>query len=142
MRKKQRGFTIIELMIVVGIIGVITSFTLPIYTNYTTRAKVAEALTLLGGLKNPMVKYYNTWNKWPSVDDVGRKTTGRYTRVIVSGKINSDFFYVEATMKSGVLKDKQLRMTYVPSTIVWECTVKNLDHPIEDKFLPAYCQTN
>ncbi len=142
MRKTQRGFTIIELMIVVSIIGVITTIALPIYTNYTTRAKVAEALTLLERLKNPMVKYYNTWNKWPSVDDVGGKTAGRYTRIIISGEINSDLFYVEATMKSEELKDKQLRMTYVPSTTDWDCTVESLANPIEDKFLPTYCQAN
>ncbi len=142
MRKKQRGFSFMEFMIVAGIIGIIVSIGLPIYTNYTTRTKVAEALTLLGWLKDPMVKYYNTWNKWPSVKDVGGKTTGHYTRLIISGETNNDLFYVEATMKSGNLKDKQLRITYVPSTTVWECTVKNVEHPIEGKFLPTYCQIN
>ncbi len=150
MKKTQRGFYIVGLIIVAGIIGVLTSIGNPLYNDYMTRAKVAEALTLLGVLKNPMVEYYNKRNEWPPIAKVDGKTTGRYTSTIVQGgpetwpNNGSQYFYVEATMKGpGELDNKKLRMTYTPSTKDWDCTVEALeDAAIPNKFLPSYCRSN
>lgn len=142
MKKIPSGFAIVELMIVVAIIGVIASLVAPIYRDYRTRAKVAEALTLMGGLKNPMVEYYEGGNEWPSIVEVGGKTTGRYTSIIEKGQLSDDIFYLEATMKSmGYIGGKKLRMIYTPSSRDWTCTVNGVTDPIPEKFLPAYCQT-
>ncbi len=133
--------SIVELMIVLGIVIYVTYIVNPIYTNYTTQAKISEALTLLAVLKNPMEKYYHSQNKWPSVVAVGEKTSGHYTSRIVSGEMNDDLFYVEATMKGDeILGGKQLRMTYEPSTRDWLCTVNDVENPIPSKYLPAYCR--
>jgi type IV pilus assembly protein PilA len=51
-KRIQKGFTLIELMIVVAIIGILAAIAIPAYQDYTVRAKVTEALTLAAGLKN------------------------------------------------------------------------------------------
>ena len=63
---RQRGFTLIELMIVVAIIGILAAVALPAYSDYTTRAQVAEAVELGGGLKQPLHDYGIDRNIWPT----------------------------------------------------------------------------
>jgi type IV pilus assembly protein PilA len=147
--KKKRGFTIIELMIVVGIIGVIVSIAIPLYGDYVTRAKVAEALTLLGGLKNPMVEHYHDMGEWPSVAEVGGKAHGHYTSIIKSdGPGDLDgirFYWIEATLKGGEIEGKQLRARYIlndgPSSFGdWDCTTEGASNPVPNNFLPFSCR--
>ena len=62
-RKIQQGFTLIELMIVIAIIGILAAIVIPAYQNYTIRAQVTEGLTLADGWKTAIAEYYaNTGN--------------------------------------------------------------------------------
>lgn len=58
MKTLQKGFTLIELMIVVAIIGILAAIALPAYQDYTVRTQVSEGLTLAGGVKNAVADYY------------------------------------------------------------------------------------
>ena len=56
MKKIQQGFTLIELMIVVAIIGILAAVAIPAYSDYTARAQASEAFVLLDGLKTPIAQ--------------------------------------------------------------------------------------
>ncbi len=61
----EKGFTLIELMIVVAIIGILSMMALPAYQDYTRRTYVAEGLALSSTLRNAAIEYYSTHSKWP-----------------------------------------------------------------------------
>lgn len=62
----QKGFTLIELMIVIAIIGILAAIALPAYQDYTKRSRVSEGLSLAGGAKSALTEYYASNNKWPA----------------------------------------------------------------------------
>uniref|UniRef100_UPI0035649B16 pilin n=1 Tax=Litorivivens sp. TaxID=2020868 RepID=UPI0035649B16 len=66
MKKVQQGFTLIELMIVVAIIGILAAVALPAYQDYTTRAKVSEGLALASSAKTAVAEHYMTRNTMPA----------------------------------------------------------------------------
>jgi type IV pilus assembly protein PilA len=65
LKQVQKGFTLIELMIVIAIIGILAAIAIPAYQNYTIRAQVTEGLTLGDGWKTAISEYYANTGNWP-----------------------------------------------------------------------------
>ncbi|EMR8617805.1 pilin [Neisseria gonorrhoeae] len=76
MNTLQKGFTLIELMIVIAIVGILAAVALPAYQDYTARAQVSEAILLAEGQKSAVTEYYLNNGKWPA-DNGAADTTGK-----------------------------------------------------------------
>ncbi|HFC3370780.1 TPA: pilin, partial [Neisseria gonorrhoeae] len=114
MNTLQKGFTLIELMIVIAIVGILAAVALPAYQDYTARAQVSEAILLAEGQKSAVTEYYLNHGKWPANNgDAGVASAGeikgKYVESVTVAK-----GVVTATMKSdGVnkeIKDKRLSL--------------------------------
>ena len=101
MYRNQNGFTLIELMIVVAIIGILAAIALPAYQDYTKRAHVSEGLTLAGAAKTGIVEYYNSEAALPTTNSqAGMAPAGQITgNAVKSIEITSGFITVTYNAK-------------------------------------------
>ncbi|WP_442499733.1 pilin [Neisseria meningitidis] len=94
MNTLQKGFTLIELMIVIAIVGILAAVALPAYQDYTARAQVSEAILLAEGQKSAVTEYYLNHGKWPG----DNSSAGVATSTDIKGK------YVQSVeVKNGVI---------------------------------------
>jgi type IV pilus assembly protein PilA len=103
MKAVQKGFTLIELMIVVAIIGILAAIAIPAYQNYTIRAQITEGLSLADGWKTGISEFYAQNGTFPS----GSSTTGSATSIIAAGATTGK--YVAAV---NVVAGGQIAITY------------------------------
>ncbi|MBH5908651.1 pilin [Neisseria meningitidis] len=94
MNTLQKGFTLIELMIVIAIVGILAAVALPAYQDYTARAQVSEAILLAEGKKSAVTEYYLNHGTWPS----NNTSAGVATSSKIKGK-----YVKEVEVKNGVV---------------------------------------
>ncbi|HEY9974134.1 TPA: pilin [Neisseria meningitidis] len=108
MNTLQKGFTLIELMIVIAIVGILAAVALPAYQDYTARAQVSEAILLAEGQKSAVTEYYLNHGEWPGNNTSAGVATstdikGKYVQSVEVAK-----GVITATMlSSGVNKEIQ-----------------------------------
>ncbi len=168
MKTLQQGFTLIELMIVVAIIGILAAVAIPAYSDYTARTQVSEAFILLGGMKTTLVENYTVNGSWDVNVISAVLLTGRYVSAITDPNPTVYPNYatpgttsIQAEFKSsGVNPDiagKKLHMYYNVVSGAWSCangdTVNNLgvnvtaattaaigNNPVPARLMPKSCQ--
>jgi type IV pilus assembly protein PilA len=142
MRRFQEGFTLIELMIVVAIIGILAAVAVPAYQDYIARAQVSEAVSLSAGTKTPLSEYFNQFGIWPQVaTDVVGNPSGRYVSYITllgnAGTVGT--LSVEARMKNAGINTQIAGGTLIMTTNdakQFSCTSGSL----APRFRPSSCR--
>jgi len=148
--RQDRGFTLIELMIVVAIIGILAAIAIPAYQDYIARSQATEALQLLGGAKAPMAEFYADKGVWPAAPlSVMGNLSGKYVTLVYysagsPATPSSPSLSLEAQFKalgvSTLIRGKT--MAYATSTggRLWTCSVSAGASAIEAKYLPGACR--
>ena len=134
MKRKQQGFTLIELMIVVAIIAILAAIAIPLYLNYTAQAEGSEALSLMDGAKTAVTQYYNQNGSWPGSNASAgmapaTSITGKYVATVSVGTPAKPGV-IRATFKAnGVAKPissqwVELSPSANGGSVQWKCKVQ------------------
>ncbi|WP_168526828.1 pilin [Acinetobacter sp. A3] len=142
MNTMQKGFTLIELMIVVAIIGILAAIAIPAYQDYIARSQVTEAVTLASGQKGAVTEVRANTGAWPTSNAAAgiaaaSAISGTYVAQTAVGANGA----ITATMRSAGVNDavKSQTITLTPTeqsgSYTWACTSS-----LSAKYLPAACR--
>ncbi|MGH8182190.1 MAG: pilin [Rhodanobacteraceae bacterium] len=154
----QKGFTLIELMIVVAIIAILAAIAIPAYQNYLIRTQVTEGMTLMDGAKIGSQEYFSNRGYLPANNTSAgippaASILGKYvTSVTVSGGgaagTNGIITAAFGANANAAIDGGSLQLTGTPpggtgntgTTIIWSCVTQAGTKPVAPKYLPASCR--
>ena len=152
--KNEQGFTLIELMIVIAIIGILAAVGMPAYRDYIARSQMSEPIHLMSGAKGPLTEYYSTQGEWPAsgaelrtvFSSAKSSEAGKYTESILGtyDTATTQYYSLVATMNStGVSQDikaKEVQLQTTDGGSSWNCGPSDGAAAVNEKFLPSSCR--
>jgi len=149
-KQLQQGFTLIELMIVVAIIGILAAIAIPAYQDYTIRAQVSEGLSLADGAKTAVAEFYTNRGVFPTTNASAglapkAQITGKYVSSVGVGTNDGSGNGILVTFSNSgshtanaALNTKTLALMPTSSggSITWSC----ISSTIPQKYLPSSCK--
>lgn len=135
----QKGFTLIELMIVVAIIGILAAIALPAYQDYTTRAKVTEAIGFASAAKTAVSEYVLSRDAWPADNSAAGLAKTISSPVVSNVQVANEVITV--TLSSGGLGEANggtftLTGSTAGAGVSWTCAPL----AVPSKFMPSSCR--
>jgi type IV pilus assembly protein PilA len=150
MKTMQKGFTLIELMIVVAIIAILAAIAIPAYQNYLIRAQVTEGVTLMDGAKVGMTEYHANHGAFPANNtsagvESAASITGKYVKSVTIGNANGQITSVFNSTANAAIATKSITLTGTSggatgTIITWTCTGGQTGTPVDPKYLPSTCR--
>ncbi|MBF0340419.1 MAG: pilin [Magnetococcales bacterium] len=140
--RKQAGFTLIELMIVIAIIGILAAVAIPAYQDYIARAQASEAVSLMSGMKGASAEFNSSNGHFPAVPaSIGANTAGSYVSTITFATTGVPMtLNITATYKTNNVNSKISGKTLILRTIDggtnWSCKAGTLSTSL----LPGACK--
>ncbi|NYZ65666.1 pilin [Endozoicomonas sp. SM1973] len=143
--RQQQGFTLIELMIVVAIIGILAAVAIPAYQDYTVRTKVSEGMTLASGAKSAVAETRLSLGRYPTSTNASYGLAGstKITGNNVASVAVGDSGKITVTYNNDTAIDTK-KLVLIPTlaagggSVTWTCGQGTSD--VDDKYLPANCR--